>query len=294
MKTERRAFLKGAVAAAAAVAVAPRAQAKPARSRPPQPDDSGMLYDSTRCVGCMACMSACKRSNELPADGGAERALHDRPTDLSAKTKTVIKAGASEDGRVFYKAQCMHCIEPACVSVCMVQALHKSERGVVAYEPERCMGCRYCQVACAFDVPRFEWDTTTPKIVKCELCRHRWPEGKGPACCEVCPRDAVVFGGRDELLDEAHRRIEAEPGRYLDHVYGEREAGGTQVLVLSSVPFANLALPQLPYEPMGKLSETVQHGIYKGFIAPAVLYGVLAGVLWRNQRMQHAAQAEEV
>jgi ferredoxin len=170
----------------------------------------------------------------------------------------------------------------------MFGALHKSDHGVVAYNVDRCIGCRYCQVACPFNVPKFEWDDPTPKIVKCELCRHR---EQGPACCEVCPAQAVVYGRRTELLAEAHRRIEEAPGRYVPKVYGEHDGGGTQVLYLSAVPFEKLGLPELGEESVPHLSETVQHGIYQGFTVPIAIYGLLAGVIWRNRRS--AAQSEE-
>jgi Fe-S-cluster-containing dehydrogenase component len=197
---------------------------------------------------------------------------------------TIVKV--HQDGKVsaFVKAQCMHCVDPACVSVCMLGALHKGEKGVVAYERDRCVGCRYCQVACAFNVPRFEWSSTTPRIVKCELCRHRWPEGKGAACADVCPRGAVVFGRLAEVRAEAHRRLDQIPGRYQPKIYGDRDGGGTQVLVLSGVPFAKLGLPELGDQPVPALSETIQAGMYKGFVAPAALYAALAAVVWRNRR----------
>ena len=140
-------------------------------------------------------------------------------------------------------------------------------------------------MACPFNAPKFEWDSATPQIVKCELCRDRLAVGQEPACTEVCPREAVVFGGRQELLDEARRRIEGEPDRYLDHIYGEHEAGGTQVLVLSAVPFAMLSLPELGNEPQAMLAETIQQGIYKGFLAPMVVYAILAGSVWRNRQL---------
>ncbi len=284
MRTDRRDFLKGvALAGAAVLGPSPL----PTRTRPheePDPNAYGLLYDSTRCIGCMACMAACKRANDLPAEDPSGMGLHDAPRDLSASTKTVVKEALIDGRQTFYKTQCMHCADPACVSVCMIGALHKGKHGVVAYDPSRCVGCRYCQVACPFDIPKFQWDTPTPRIVKCELCRHRFAQGLGPACAEVCPRKAVVFGTREELLSLARQRLAADPDRYVDHIYGEHEAGGTQVLVLAGVPFSALALPALGDQPMASLSETIQHGIYKGFIAPLVLYALLSGVILRNHR----------
>jgi Fe-S-cluster-containing dehydrogenase component len=281
MTVSRRAILKGAVACAGA-AVAGRADAR----REPPPDAVGLLYDSLRCIGCRACVTRCKEANGLPYDrtvmaGG----VYDAPADLSATTKTVIKLAFDERGAsAFAKAQCMHCVHPACTSVCMIGALRKGPKGVVGYDVDRCVGCRYCQVACPFNVPKFEWAKAAPKIVKCELCRHRWAEGKDAACAEACPRGAVVFGPLAELRAEAWRRIGEVPGRYLPHVYGEREGGGTQVLVLSAVPFERLGLPALDDAPVPEMGETVQAGIYRGFAAPAALYVALAAAVWRNRR----------
>jgi Fe-S-cluster-containing dehydrogenase component len=249
----------------------------------------GMLYDATRCIGCQACVVACRQANEMPLELSAD-GLYDAARDLSSSTKNVIKLCRDGDTTSFMKMQCMHCVDPACVSACMFGALHKSEHGVVAYDVNRCIGCRYCQVACPFNVPKFEWNDPTPKIVKCELCRHR---AQGPACCEVCPAQAVVYGRREDLIAEAHRRIDENPGRYVPKVYGEFDGGGTQVLYLSAVPFEKLGLPDLGDESVPHLSETIQHGIYQGFTVPIAIYGLLAGVIWRNRRAELKQQSEE-
>jgi ferredoxin len=173
----------------------------------------------------------------------------------------------------------------------MIGALQKREYGIVTWDADRCIGCRYCGVACAYEVPRFEWDERKPKIIKCELCDHRIAEGKEPACCEVCPRQAVIYGTRKELLEEAHRRIEAQPGRYVQKVFGEFDGGGTQVLYVSHLDFDKLGLPDLGEEAPPRLTRDVQHGVYQGFITPAVLYAALGVVAFRNRR---ASREEEV
>jgi Fe-S-cluster-containing dehydrogenase component len=166
----------------------------------------------------------------------------------------------------------------------MLKALHKGERGVVAYDVDRCVGCRYCQVACPFNVPKFEWSKASPRIVKCELCRHRWKDGRGAACAEACPRGAVLFGRVEDLRAEAWRRIREVKGRYLQHVYGEREGGGTQVLCIAAVPFDRLGLPSLDEAPTAELSETLQAGIYRGMVAPAALLAAFTAAVVRNRR----------
>ncbi|WP_242339870.1 MULTISPECIES: hydrogenase 2 operon protein HybA [Anaeromyxobacter] len=292
MPTVSRRTVLGTLGGAAALAAAP-APASARAPKPPHGDDLGLLFDSTRCVGCRGCVARCREANALPEDVKlVDGAPYDAPLDLNDRTLTIIKRTGDGPGDAYVKAQCMHCADPACVSVCMLGALHKGERGVVAYDVDRCVGCRYCQVACPFNVPRFQWSSATPRIVKCELCRHRWREGKGAACAEACPRDAVVFGTRAELRAEAHRRLDAEPGRYRGGVYGEREGGGTGVLVLSALPFTALGLPALGPEPVPALGETIQHGIYQGFVAPVALFGALAWVTWRNRRASGGGEEE--
>jgi|SRR6266511_2385225 len=282
----RRSVLKivGAAGAAAAAVTAP-GQADALLGRKPDAEDLGLLVDVVRCVGCRACVTKCKEANGKPADVKlAAGAAYDAPVDLNAQTLTVIRRWAGEKEAGFMKAQCMHCVHPACASVCMLKALHKGEHGVVEYDVEKCVGCRYCQIACPYNVPKFEWAKAAPRIVKCELCRHRYKDGKGPACAEVCPRDAVTFGKRGELLAEARQRMAQRPDAYQPRIFGETDGGGTNVLYLSPVAFQTIGLPVLGTDPAPALSETIQHGIYQGFAAPLALLGALSFVTWKNGR----------
>jgi len=285
MSMDRRTALKSMVATA--VATAAGVVTAEGRPRKEAPEDAvGMLYDGTRCIGCKACVFACKKANDLPAERDTfEGGIYDAPIDLSADTKNIIRLVRDDPSPVFTKAQCMHCLDPACVSVCMLGALEKRAGGVVTYDVSRCIGCRYCQVACQFNIPKFEWESPIPRIVKCEMCSHRLAKGGEPACCEVCPRDAVIFGSYAGLLRDAKQRLADHPDRYEPRVYGETEGGGTQVLYLSpkGVPFEELGLPHLDDEPIPELAETIQHGVYRGFIAPAALYLTLGAVLLRNR-----------
>ncbi len=224
-----------------------------------------ILTDLTRCIGCEACVWACKEANDLPREDGA--------AGLSATTWTAIE----RHGGVNVRRQCMHCLDPACASVCPVKAFHKTPEGPVVYDESRCMGCRYCMIGCPFGVPRYEWTSPLPRVQKCQMCfQKRVSEGRQPACTEACPAGATIFGDREALLAEAHRRIAAEPDRYVDHVYGEHEAGGTSVLYLSAVPFEALGFatdvsadpyPRLTWEILSQLPKVVSVG-------GALLFGI--------------------
>ena len=282
MDRTRRSFLQG-LACAGATAAASAVPAVASDKRVAPDDAVGMLYDTTRCIGCKTCVVACHEANGLPPDNRGD-ALHDAPQALNDRTKNIIKLYKEEGRRSYMKQQCMHCIDPACVGACMIGALQKREYGIVTWESNRCIGCRYCQVACPYNIPKFEWESANPRIIKCELCNHRLAEGKIPACCEVCPRHAVIYGTREELLAEAKKRLAEHPDKYVPRIYGETDGGGTQVLYLSHVDFDKLGLPDLGDEGTGVLNRTIQHGVYKGMIAPVALYAVLGGVMLRNRK----------
>ena len=203
----------------------------------------GILTDLTRCIGCEACAFACKQINGLEGD----------PNDrLDATTWTTVDQRAGLNVR----RQCMHCSDPTCVSVCPVGALQKQAEGPVTYDESRCIGCRYCMQACPFQIPTYEWGEQVPLVRKCIMCfEQRVSKGRQPACTEACPTGATKFGERDELIREARQRIHEAPERYVDHIYGLEEAGGTSVLYLSSVPFEELGFPtDMAQEPYPRLT----------------------------------------
>ncbi len=198
----------------------------------------GVLVDTTKCLGCRMCEFSCAQANDLPKPESGVDLTEERAT--SPTRWTVVNRYETERGPVNVKRQCMQCVQPACVSACLTRAMHKTPEGAVAWDGDKCMGCRFCMISCPFDVPKFEYDSANPKITKCVMCWERLAEGEEPACVSNCPAKALQFGPREELLEIARARIYQNPDRYVSHIYGEHEAGGTGFLYLSSVPFEQL------------------------------------------------------
>ncbi|MFB3921463.1 MAG: 4Fe-4S dicluster domain-containing protein [Terriglobia bacterium] len=236
-----------------------------------------ILVDTTRCIGCGACVGACKEANGLPENAD---------TELTSDTLNIVET----HGAVFVRKFCMHCQDPTCASVCPVGALKKTAAGPVIYEADRCMGCRYCMMACPFSIPRYEWKSALPKVRKCTMCAARQAEGQQPACTEICPVQASIFGERSELLAEAEKRLRENPSGYVQHIYGKEEAGGTSVLYLSAVPFEELGFPtNVPHDPLPLYTYRALSKIPSVVSAGALLLG---GIWWITNRREAVAKAE--
>jgi len=213
----------------------------------------GVLVDLTKCMGCGSCVVACKMHNNnkwvdnrknmwgddrsAPATG--ENALLADENWTVVRKHRVAKPDGGETWR-FVKKQCLHCKEPACVSSCFATAFKQTELGPVGYYPNLCVGCRYCMLACPFSVPKFEWENPLPILTKCSMCADRIENGDAPACVAVCPTDVMQFGRYDDMLAEAKRRLTSPGNNYVQHIYGESEAGGTLWLYISDKPFESL------------------------------------------------------
>ena len=206
------------------------------------PEGFGVLHDTTKCIGCRKCEQACNEVNKLdkPERPFDDLKVMDQKRRTGEATYTVVnKFKGSLD--VFVKKQCNHCQEPACASACFVKALKKDETGAVVYDESLCVGCRYCMVACPFNIPAYTYnDPLTPKVTKCTMCLPRIKEGKLPGCVEICPREALIFGKRKDLVKLAWKKINKNPDHYIEHVYGEYEMGGTSWLYLSGIPFEQI------------------------------------------------------
>lgn len=281
------------------------------------------LIDTTKCIGCRSCQVTCKAWNALPAEVTQAPANSlvglQNPKTLSAKTYAVVQHKEVDDPRmvagfrsVFVKRQCMHCEDPACVSACPVTAMHKTAEGPVVYDESKCIGCRYCVWACPWGVPTAEWDSLAPKISKCTMCYDRIEkeavyarndelltgdqrklaaeQTAVPACVKQCPAGALKYGDRDDLLAEAKRRIAGNPDLYVDHIYGEHEAGGTGMLYLAAVPFHELGFPEVQKEPIPHTS-----AIALGAVPPAVIGvgSVLGGIYAFGERREKVAREEK-
>jgi len=241
----------------------------------------GLLFDLTSCALCGACWLADKERNDLPVPAG------DFTADRLSSTAFLAIEKAQGRG---VRHSCMHCLQPTCVSVCPVAALEKTEIGAVVYHQARCIGCRYCVMACPFSVPKYEWDKQLPSVRKCDLCHSRITAGQSPACAAACPTGALVYGDRGALLDAARGRIKDNPGRYLDHVYGEHEVGGTSLLILSDIPLEQLGYPAgVSDAPVPALTWVALESVPKVVFLGGTL---LAGLYWLTMRRNEVLEAQ--
>ncbi|MBG0775669.1 MAG: 4Fe-4S dicluster domain-containing protein [Desulfovibrionaceae bacterium] len=291
---KRRTFL-GLIGAAGVTVASTGARAAGNAHFDGYPGSKGVLFDATRCIGCRKCEAACNAVNELPAPAEKfdDLTVLDRSRRTDAKTFTVVnKYETPSGGPVYRKMQCNHCLEPACASACFVKAFAKTPEGAVSYDASVCVGCRYCMIACPFNIPTYEYDEPlSPRVRKCTMCRPRILEGRLPGCVEACPKEALTFGTRDELIKIARKRIEKYPDRYLDHIYGEREMGGTSWLYISGVPFSQIGLREdLGYASAPELTS----GALAAVPVVAGLWPALLGGLWAiNKRKEKIARQEK-
>jgi len=237
---------------------------------------AAILTDTTKCNGCHECVVACKKANHLGADVPRRWNAND---GLSAANWTSIVEGPR---RTPVRKQCRHCLEPACASACPVGALRRTEMGAVVYDSTKCMGCRYCMMACPYGIPRYEWQAAVPYVRKCILCYDRLLAGTQPACTEACPQKATIFGDRDELLAEARRRLADKPDVYLQEIVGEHEAGGTSILYISQVNLGFLSDERvIGSQPLPARTSVAMGAVPFAFTG---VVAVAAGVSWVIER----------
>jgi Fe-S-cluster-containing dehydrogenase component len=296
MEVKRRTFLKQA-AGISSLALFGRNGAAEASRLQVSPDQFGVLVDTTLCVGCRSCEKACNEINEdLPRKSAAvfkDESVFEKRRRMDYGAYTVVNRYENDNDPkepVYAKFQCMHCLYPACVSACIVGAFSREANGAVIYDAWKCIGCRYCMAACPFQVPAYEFDNVlTPQVRKCTFCfETRLTKGNVPACVESCPMEVMTFGKRTDLIRQAQETIKTFPDRYVPHIYGEKEVGGTAWLYLSGIPFTALDFPHLGYHPAPGYTEPIQHAIFKWFLPPLGVYAALGGIMWylRNKKAQ--------
>lgn len=236
----------------------------------------GILNDVTKCIGCLKCVSACKIEHHL--DDDVPR-IWQKNDGLSADNWTSV---IQKPGNHFVRKQCRHCIDPACVSVCPVGALQKAKIGAIVYDSSKCMGCRYCMMACPFGIPRYEWDKAVPYIQKCILCYDRIKNGGQPACTTACSNGATIFGEREELLKLAHKMIKENPEKYIGKVWGEEEFGGTSVLYISDIDLSFLSYQsKTGKKPLPKTTVPAMESVPFTFVG---MGGAMLGLNWIIRR----------
>ena len=289
MTIKRRDFLKSlAVGAGAALATKPAKAVEkvatqavePASKWVPSPDEAdefvGVICDVTRCIGCRACEVACAEANELPIPDVKRDGALKRTRKTSFEQRTVVNKYETDKGDIYVKKQCMHCWQPACATSCPTNAMNKTHLGPVTWDGDKCMGCRYCMVGCPFNIPKYEYDSWNPRIQKCDMCYGRLEKGQEPACVAACPADALTFGLKSQLIEKARARIYNEPDKYVHHIYGEEEVGGTGWMYLSPVPFDQIGfrtdLGTVPYPDYTKEFLFSVPAVF--LVAPTLLLGM--------------------
>jgi len=284
MSISRRKFLRWIGAAGMSSVIPKTAQAASNKHFKGYEKSQGILFDSVLCIGCRSCEAACNKVNELPppARPFTDKAVLNETRRTTAKAYTVVNKYPDQihpKKNLYRKIQCNHCLEPACASVCFVKAFKKTKEGPVIYDPSVCVGCRYCMIACPFEIPAYEYDKAfTPRVMKCTMCYPRIIEGKLPGCVEACPTEALTYGKRTDLLLIARERLRKYPHRYIQHIYGEHEMGGTNWLYLSGVPFKHIGMREdLGITPAPQFTKGALSGVpIVAGLWPVLLLGIYA------------------
>jgi formate dehydrogenase iron-sulfur subunit len=306
MSISRRKFLGWLGAAGFGTALGTSAHAASNKHFDGYPNSNGVLFDSTRCIGCRKCEEGCNRVNELPEPEHpfSDLSLLDTKRRTTAKSYTIVNRyddAESGKGLLYRKVQCNHCLEPACASACFVRAFTKTKTGAVVYDASVCVGCRYCMIACPFEIPTYEYDSAfSPRVMKCTMCYPRISKGLLPGCVEACPTEALTYGKREDLLRIGRERIAKFPERYADYIYGENEIGGTSWLYLSAVPFRDVGMREdLGVTPAPKLTAGALSAVPMVVgLWPVLLTGIYAinkrkGTIERQEKEQAVADALE-
>lgn len=262
------------------------------------PKQNAFLIDLTKCTGCRGCQVACKQWNQLEAENteffGGEG--YSNPPAMSEFTFTRIKFRDYQKNGMnefaFYKEMCMHCDDPACASVCPVGAFEKTPEGPVVYKADRCIGCRFCMIACPFGIPKYEWSKGLPLVKKCTGCYSRVVEGLEPACATACPT-AITYGPRDEMVKLAEERFAKNPNKYIKKIYGLHEAGGTTVLYLTDLPFEELGFKEVTQRALPEYTWQALRFVPASFLAVGGTLSALSWITHRRERLMKEKEASK-
>ena len=193
--------------------------------------------DTTTCIGCKACEVACQEWNDLRPLATQQVGTYQTLPTLDAQYWNLIRFNERDfDGGIAWlmrKDQCMHCDEPGCLAACPAPgAIVQYDNGIVDVNPEQCIGCKYCETGCPFDVPRFS--RTTGKMAKCTLCVDRVTVGLEPACIKACPTGCLHFGTKVDMLELAHTRVGQLKANGFQRaaVYDPAGVNGTSVITI--------------------------------------------------------------
>jgi Fe-S-cluster-containing dehydrogenase component len=322
----RRDFLKIGAASAAGVLVLPSAVEAQGSAGPGSDQELCTLLDISKCIGCEACVEACRETNEakFPQPEGPMPhmvpASRVKVADWSSTEKREVRdrltpynwlfiqhaAGEykDEDFDLSIPRRCMHCRQAPCSKLCPFGAAYKQSNGIVRIHPQVCMGGAKCKRLCPWHIPERQSGVglhmdLLPQyagngvMYKCDRCFDRVAEGELPACIEACPEDVQTIGPRKNIVAQARQLAEQIDG----FIYGETENGGTNTIYVSPVPFEVLAGaidtgPGQPHikpvdNPMGRVNPLLSALI----IAP--LAGFL-GSLLRSKRRLTSSNDQEV
>ncbi len=182
----------------------------------------GLLITPELCIGCRACQVACKSWNQLPGDKTVNSGTYENPINLTPHLYNKIRYMEVPSGKdplrwLFVNQRCMHCEDAGCMKICPSPgALYRTPEGAVAFNQDKCIGCRFCAAGCPFDIPRYD---EKGKVTKCHLCFDRISNKMAPACAKTCPTEAIKYGPREELIATAKKRG-------YPKVYGQTDLGG--------------------------------------------------------------------
>lgn len=242
------------------------------------------LIDVTTCIGCKACQVACSEWNDIRDEVGYNIGVYDNPTDLSAKSWTVMRfSEVEENGKLQWlirKDGCMHCSDPGCLKSCpSAGAIVQYANGIVDFQSEHCIGCGYCIAGCPFNVPRLNKEDN--RVYKCTLCVDRVAVGQEPACVKTCPTGAIHFGTKEAMIQLAHERVTElnSRGYHNAGLYNPEGVGGTHVMYVLHHADRPELYHNLPKDPT--ISPVV--GFWKGVLKPlsaAAFIASFAGLIY--------------